>query len=209
MARAAVRRLPAAAAIAGLLAGLAGGVARAGDVSLAAIETDSGDRGANSALQSEGGAPEPEPAATGNPLWAIPISKLSATRERPLFSVSRRPQTPAAPAAPAAPAPTPTLVARPAAPETPPLTLVGTIIGAGSRIAILYDESSKIASGVREGERASGWTLRSVDPRSATLEGNGRMVTLDLPEPAAQPSPKPSLSTPQRRRRLHEGSDGL
>ena len=127
----------------------------------------------------------------GNPLWAIPISKLSATRDRPLFSVSRRPRTPAAPAAPA---PTATVFAPPPAPETPPFTLVGTIIGAESRIAIFYDETSKIASGVREGERASGWTLRSVDPRSATLEESGRVVTLELPEPDEKESPAPRLS---------------
>ena len=36
-----------------------------------------------------------------NPLWAIPLDSLTATRERPLFSVSRRP--PPAPVAAAAP----------------------------------------------------------------------------------------------------------
>jgi hypothetical protein len=29
--------------------------------------------------------------ATGNPLWSIPLKELSATRERPIFSPSRRP----------------------------------------------------------------------------------------------------------------------
>ena len=43
----------------------------------------------------------------------------------------------------------------------------------------------RLATGVKEGERNSGWILRSVDPRSAILEGSNRMVTLDLPEPAA------------------------
>ena len=42
----------------------------------------------------------PSPNATpraGNPLWAIPLSALSATRDRPLFSTSRRPPIVAVP----------------------------------------------------------------------------------------------------------------
>ena len=70
-------------------------------------------------------------------------------------------------------------------------TLVGTIVGGDSRIAILFDETSKITSGVREGER-SGWTLRSVYPRSATLEESGRVVTLALPEPSGEIGPPPT-----------------
>ena len=34
---------------------------------------------------------------------------------------------------------------------------------------------------MREGEGDFGWTLRSVDRRSAVLENDGRMVTLDMP----------------------------
>jgi hypothetical protein len=83
---------------------------------------------ANSEARSDAGpaaAEGPSPPA-GNPLWAIPVSKLSATRDRPLFSPSRRPRTPTVAAAPA---PLPAAVANPAPPEAPSLTLVGTIIG--------------------------------------------------------------------------------
>jgi general secretion pathway protein N len=208
-----VRRLAVAAAVAGLLAEPTPGGARppSHEVSLAAIETESVAPDVNGAAPAEPGSSATGPSTTGNPLWAIPVSKLSATRDRPLFSVSRRPRTPAAPAAPT---PTPTLIAQPSAPETPPFTLVGTIIGDDSRIAILYDQTSKIASGVREGERASGWTLRAVDLRSATLEGSGGMVTLELPEPSAQESPAPrisapGISAPPRKHNLHDNSDGL
>src|SRR4051794_9583272 len=38
------------------------------------------------------GANEP----SGNPLWAIPLKSLSFTRERPLFTPSRRPPAPVA-----------------------------------------------------------------------------------------------------------------
>ena len=210
MARAAVSRLAVALTAAGLLTGpnaRAGG-AELREVSLAAIGTETVLPDASEAAPAEGGSPVAEPSPTGNPLWAIPASKLSATRDRPLFSVSRRPLTPAAPAAPA---PTSTVAAQAPAPETPPFTLVGTIVGADSRIAIFYDDTSKIASGVREGERASGWTLRSVDPRSATLEESGRVVTLALPEPSGEigppPTPDPAPPTAGKRRRLN--SDGL
>ena len=46
--------------------------------------------------------PAPSPNArsrNGNPLWAIPLSALTATQERPLFSASRRPPIVAAPIA--------------------------------------------------------------------------------------------------------------
>lgn len=44
-------------------------------------------------------SPEARPAPPGgNPLWGIPMDALSATRERPIFSASRRP--PAPPSAP-------------------------------------------------------------------------------------------------------------
>ena len=36
-----------------------------------------------------------KPLPGGNPLWSIPLSALSATRERPIFSASRRPPQPA------------------------------------------------------------------------------------------------------------------
>jgi hypothetical protein len=159
---------------------------RSSAISLAAIETESAGPDVNGEASTDVGHPAPELPTTGNPLWAIPISKLSATRDRPLFSASRRPRTPTVAAAPA---PTPTVP--PPAPETPPFTLVGTIIGENSRIAIFFDEGLETATGVKEGESNSGWILRSVDPRSAILDGSGRTVTLELPEPAAQESAAP------------------
>jgi hypothetical protein len=190
-----MRRTAIATAVAGVFAVQATSFAQTQSdrVSLAAIETDSAklDMGGEAPADTE--SPRTERPTTGNPLWAIPVSKLSATRDRPLFSASRRPPTPTVAAAPTAPPPT---VAKPVVLETPPFTLVGTIIGENGRIAILFDESSKTATGVREGESASGWTLRSVDSRSAVLEGSSRMVTLDLPEPSAQESPVAEDSPP-------------
>src|ERR1700704_3128577 len=44
------------------------------------------------AAPKDAGARQPPPG--GNPLWGIPISALDATRERPVFSASRRPPMP-------------------------------------------------------------------------------------------------------------------
>jgi hypothetical protein len=184
-----VRRTALAIAGVGVFACQVAGLAqpRSSAVSLAAIETETAGPDVNGEASTDAGRPAPELSTTGNPLWAIPIWKLSATRDRPLFSASRRPRTPTVAAAPG---PTPTMAAQPL-PETPPFTLVGTIIGEKSRIAIFFNEALKTATGVKEGESDSGWILRSVDPRSAILDGSGRTVTLELPEPAAQESAAP------------------
>jgi hypothetical protein len=47
---------------------------------------------------------EPQ-AVSANPLWAVPLSALAATRNRPLFTPSRRPPSPIVASAPARPAP--------------------------------------------------------------------------------------------------------
>lgn len=144
-----------------------------------------------------GFAPPPaEPARAGNPLWSIPMSTLSATRDRPLFSASRR--RPASAVVAVAPPPEPAPV-RPAAPEAPPFALVGTIVGGDRNIAILVNEDSKSSVGVREGEGQSGWTLVSVDRRSAVLEGGGRRVVLDLPTPDGRPGASPAPVAPEAR----------
>jgi len=191
-----VRRTALAIAAVGVFACQVAGLAqpRSSAVSLAAIESESPGPDVNGEASTDAGHPAPELSTTGNPLWAIPISKLSATRDRPLFSASRRPRTPTVAAAPA---PTPTMAAQPPAPETPPFTLVGTIIGENSRIAIFFNEALKTATGVKEGDSDSGWILRSVDPHSAILDGSGRTVTLDLPEPSAPAGPAQQSPAPR------------
>ena len=121
--------------------------------------------------------PAPEAAPSGNPLLSVTISQLSATRDRPLFSASRRPPPPAVVTAP--PPPPPPAVASPT-PEAPPFRLVGTIIGEHDRIGIFFNEAAKITTKIHEGGSDSGWALRSLDPRSAVLEGEGRLVTLNM-----------------------------
>lgn len=135
-----------------------------------------------------------EAAAPCNPLDVVPLAQLSATRDRPLFTPSRRPPAPPAPPVVAAPSPAAAAPAATAESEAPPFALVGTIIGQSDRIAIFVNASSKLATRLREGEQDSGWTLRAIDPRAAVFEANGRRVTLDLA--AADAPTGPTLPDP-------------
>ncbi len=115
-----------------------------------------------------------------NPLWAIPMETLRATRERPLFSASRRP--PAAPVRTAAPVVQASAPAEPAPPERPQLKLVGVVHGAKDDMAIFFDQAGKSVVRLHVGEaNEAGWKIKSVDLRAATLEKDNEAVTLALP----------------------------
>jgi general secretion pathway protein N len=122
---------------------------------------------ATPALPAPPAAPATERAPTGNPLWAIPLSRLPATRERPLFSPTRQP---AAVAAVARPAPAPMAPPpKPAEPETPQLSLLGTIAGGGRKIGLFIDSASKAVLTLNAGENHKGWILRAVSRREVEL----------------------------------------
>lgn len=120
-----------------------------------------------------------EAAPAGNPLWSIPLEALSATRERPLFSPSRRPARPpeAAPA-PLAPAPPP----QPVPPSRPRLSLIGTVAGLDDSFALFLDPQGKAVVRLRTGEGHEGWVLRSVSARDVLLQNDGASAVLALPE---------------------------
>jgi hypothetical protein len=133
------------------------------------------------------GARQPE--TGGNPLWGIPISSLDVTRERPIFSASRRPPMPPVVAQRVMAAPPPP---KPAEPEHPLLTLVGTAIGKPKNVAVVLDRSTKTLVRLHVGDAVSGWILRAVDSRTMTVEKNSQNVTLALPAPGAAPqNPQP------------------
>jgi hypothetical protein len=127
---------------------------------------------------------EPAESATvsANPLWAIPLSALAATLNRPLFTPSRRPPAPivasAAVLAPHPPPPPP-----PPAPEHPNLVLVGTVSAGSEGLAVLVDPMTHNAVRLRTGEGHQGWILQSVDRRTATLKKGGQNEMLELPRP--------------------------
>jgi hypothetical protein len=131
---------------------------------------------------------EPERAKSANPLWAIPLATLTTTRDRPIFSPSRRPPPPAV-------APTPVVAAPPPRPkpikvERPQLALVGTILGSEQSFGIFVDQTTKAALRLRIGEEYQGWRLREVAAREVTMEHDEQTTVLSLPQPdanAAQP----------------------
>ncbi|HEY6025244.1 MAG TPA: hypothetical protein VIV34_13825 [Pseudolabrys sp.] len=114
----------------------------------------------------------------GNPLWAIPLKELSAARERPIFSSSRRPPAPAVVTAPYVPSPQP---AKPAEPERPQLSLVGTIAGDKEGFGIFLDRSANTVLRLKTGEEHKGWILREVRSRETVLEKGDETATLALP----------------------------
>jgi hypothetical protein len=127
----------------------------------------------------------PERALSGNPLWAIPLTTLSGTRDRPIFSSSRRPPAPAV-----APATASKVAAAPKSRERerPQLNLVGTIVSGDEGFGIFLDQSTKGALRLKVGEDFQGWKLRSVQGREAILEKDQQVFTLELPHPGvAQP----------------------
>lgn len=127
----------------------------------------------------------------GNPLWAIPLRMLNETRDRPLFSPSRRPPPAAVVAAPAAP-----VVARPAEPDHPLLTLVGTVVGGRQGIGIFIDQASKAVIRLRAGQNHDGWTLRAVRERDVVFDRRRLEATLALPAPNAKGQPVTAAVTP-------------
>ncbi len=117
-------------------------------------------------------------APAGNPLWAIPLKELSATRDRPIFSPSRRPPTPAVAASSYTPPPQP---AKPAEPDRPQLSLVGTIAGDREGFGIFLDRSANTVLRLKTGEEHKGWVLRKVRSRETVLEKGDKTATLALP----------------------------
>ena len=155
-------------------------------------------RASAAGVKAESASVEPnrdEAAQAGNPLWAIPLSELAATRDRPLFSASRRPA-----AAPVATVPPPVQVDPPvvasALPEQPSLTLIGTIVSPETSIALLRDGGTQSVMRVRKGEATSGWLLETVQSRSIVVEKGERSVTLALPEPLGSSRQPPAPNPP-------------
>src|SRR5580692_10890919 len=136
--------------------------------------------------------PAEAPTVAANPLWAIPLSALTATRTRPLFTPSRRAPAPVVASVPvAAPRPPPP---PPAVPQHPNLTLVGTVAGENEGIAVFVDTATRDTVRLRTGEGYSGWILQSIERRTATLQRGDRTETLAMPKPTDTPATAPVIS---------------
>jgi hypothetical protein len=141
---------------------------------------------------------------SANPLWGVPLTQLSATRDRPIFSSSRRPPPSAVVAEP--------VFVKPAPPrkkevEPPQLFLVGTIASDDEGFAIFIDQSTKAALRLKVGEDYQGWKLRSIQGREVTMEKDQQAAVLALPQPGGQSGgevrliPVSAIKTPVATRR--------
>jgi hypothetical protein len=119
--------------------------------------------------------PGTESAFSGNPLWSLPLSSLTITRDRPIFSPSRRPL-------PAASLPSPSAVIAPAAAVSDRLsiTLVGTIASGPDSIVIFTESGSQDVIRLRIGEAQNGWVLRTVQNREASFEKGSQIETIAM-----------------------------
>lgn len=148
---------------------------------------------------------EPEQVKSANPLWAIPLATLTTTRDRPIFSPSRRPPPPAVAAAPPPSAPPPP---KPPGVERPQLSLVGTIAGDEESFGIFVDQTTKVALRLKIGEDFQGWKLRAVQGREVTLEHGEKTTVLSLPssdKSVAQPVAIQAENTGALPERLPQG----
>jgi hypothetical protein len=124
-------------------------------------------------------------AIISNAVLPVPLSKLSMTRDRPIFSPSRRPPPPP---------PQPVIAkqvepARPAEPELPPFVLVGTVAGGDSGIAVFVEQSTENTVRLRVNESHQGWTLRSIQGREVTLLKDRKSSVLALAPPGGSSEP--------------------
>jgi len=70
-----------------------------------------------------------------------------------------------------------------AAPQRPPLALIGAVVGEGDAIAIFLDQTSQKVIRLRQGESLAGWELSAVQPREVMLKQAERTEILALPQP--------------------------
>lgn len=132
----------------------------------------------------------PKPQMSGNPLWSVPLSVLTATQERPIFSASRRPPPRAVAAPQAVITPPPVVVA---APEPVPLALIGAVVGDADAIAVFVDRTSQKTVRLRQGESHAGWVLSTVLRREVTMKKGGRAETIELKSTNAPAAAAPGV----------------
>jgi type II secretory pathway component PulC len=122
-----------------------------------------------------GGAIAQVPAAgeLDNPLAVHSLDRMSVTRERPVFSPSRRPPPP--PPQPIVQIPSP-----PPPPAPPNLTLFGIVLEADEARALVRIAPRNDIVRVRIGEEVNGWKVTQIERRQLVLSLDGRSVTFTL-----------------------------
>jgi hypothetical protein len=121
------------------------------------------------------------PPLVGNPIAEVPRDRLSATRDRPLFSPSRRPTVPPQPPPPAGPriehAPPPSPV------PSPSVALFGIVVGPLGPRAFIGTGPTDPIVGVRPGDDVNGWMVTAITQRSLVLSRADLSATFTLFSP--------------------------
>jgi general secretion pathway protein N len=122
-------------------------------------------------------------AALVSPLAARSLDALAETRDRPLFSPSRR-----------GPAPPPVVVMPPAPPAPPPsppsVTLFGVVMDAGEARAIVRAGSAGPVRRVRIGDDIDGWKVTQIEQRQLTVSRDGRAASFTMFNSGGNPAAK-------------------
>ena len=152
----------------------------------------------------EGGAVLP------SPLAAQPLDRLSATRERPLFSPTRRPP----------PRPPPVVVAPEPPPPPPPppdVALFGIVMDGDEVHAVVRAGPAAKITRVRVGDDIGGWKVAQIDGRRLILSLDDRIATFLMfagnsangaprtgPEAPAANTQSPGQTQPQNQMRQND-----
>lgn len=105
-----------------------------------------------------------------SPLAARPLDRFSATRDRPLFSPTRRP-----------PLPPPVLIAAPPPPPLPPnVALLGVIMDGAQAQAVVRAGSTQKVLRVSIGDDIGGWKVGQIEEQRLVLLRNGRTATFTM-----------------------------
>ena len=109
------------------------------------------------------------------------LRSLQATRELPIFSLSRRPPVLSNALSDK---PSPPVITERSAP--PNVALVGAIAGEANGMAIFLNSTTKVIVRLKPGETYLGWRLVSVTGRQATMQRDNEQAVLALSSPPAK-----------------------
>jgi len=143
-------------------------------------------------------------------LAAQPLDRLSATRERPLFSPTRRP-----------PPPPPPVVVAPEPPPPPPpppdVALFGIVMDGDEAHAVVRAGPAAKIMRVRVGDDIGGWKVAQIDGRRLILSLDDRIATFLMfagnsangaprtgPEAPAANTQSPGQTQPQNQMRQND-----
>jgi type II secretory pathway component PulC len=128
-------------------------------------------------------------AVLDNPLAVHSLDRMSATRERPVFSPSRRP--PAPPPQPIVQLPSPS-----PPPAPPNMSLFGVVLEANEARAVVRIAPKNDIVRLRVGEEIGGWKVTQIERRRLVLSLDDRSATFTLFDGQG---PKPPIGRPASR----------